>query len=412
MKLLVVCQYFDPEPFRITDITYELARRGHEIDVLTGIPNYPEGRFYKGYGLSRRREETVRGVRVRRSAIVPRGRGTALSLALNYLSFALSASLSARFSADRDYDVILVYQLSPVFMAIPALVAARRSGAPIIHYVADLWPESLSTAGGTSNTLVHVCVGWIVDKIYRRSRRILVTSSGFIDPIVRRGHSLRKITYLPQYPEDLYKPTTVADDDPARGEMPEGFTIVFTGNIGKAQGLDVVIEAAERLKKFSDIKWVMIGDGRARAELQSTVAARGLSDRILFLGRRPMARIPTYLALSDAALLCLAPHPLFTLTLPAKTQSYLACGIPVIGCIDGDGARVIEESGAGYAGPAGDGAALARNVLALFKSPESVRKHYAECAISYFNENFRKDALIDKLEGILTAEVAKSGMHC
>lgn len=403
MKILVVCQYFDPEPFRITDIVYELAKRGHLVDVITGIPNYPEGRFYKGYGLYRRREERSQGVRVLRSAIFPRGGSSKVHLALNYASFAISASVSALFRTNRDYNVILVYQLSPVFMAIPALFAAKKTGAPIVHYVADLWPESLSTAGGTSNRLVNFCVGWIVDKIYRRSRKILVTSPGFIDPIVERGHPSRKLVYLPQYPEDLYKKVTVAEDDPVRAEMPKGFTIIFTGNVGKAQGLNIVVEAAEQLKEYDDIKWVIIGDGRGRAALQEAVDNRGLSNRIIFLGRKPMSRIPIYLALSDAALLCLAPQPLFAITLPAKTQSYLACGIPIIGSIDGDGAKVILESGAGYAGPAGDATALARNVLRLYESSELVRRRHEECALSYFNDNYRKDVLINRLEGILAS---------
>ena len=401
MRMLVVCQYYAPEPFRIADICVELAKRGHAVSVLSGIPNYPEGRFYKGYGLARRRKEILDGVRITRVPVLPRGRGGAFALALNYLSFVLSASWQAIRGGTEPCDVVLVYQLSPVFMAIPAILAGRRNKAPVVHYVADLWPESLSTAGGTGNKVILSAVGWIVDRIYRRSAAILVTSAGFTPSIVARGHPASKIRYIPQYPEDVYRPATVAAADPAKAEMPQGFVVVFTGNIGKAQGLEVLVSAAERLKEYRDISWVLIGDGRARVELQEKVSARGLGERVLFLGRKPMARIPTYLALSDIALLCLAPEPLFALTLPAKLQSYFACGIPIVGSIDGDAARVIAESGAGLAGAAGDAKALADNVLRLRESDEAERRRLSENALRYFESNFRKSGLIDRIEGCL-----------
>lgn len=406
MRILIVCQYFSPEPFRITDIAGELVKNGHSVEVLTGIPNYPEGRFYKGYGLARRRDEIVDGIRVVRVPTLPRGKGNALRLAANYMSFVLSGSLRALNRAQAQYDVILVYQLSPVFMAIPAIVASKRNRVPMVLYVADLWPESLSTAGGTKNKSILAIVGWVVDRIYRRSELIFVTSKGFIEPIVARGYHSRKVRYIPQYPEDLYRPAVVAHDDPARADMPLGFTVVFTGNIGMAQGLDIVIEAASILSDFEDIRWVLIGDGRARADLESMVAARGLKDRVLFLGRRPMERIPAYLALADAALLCLAPEPLFAVTLPAKIQSYLACGIPIIGSIDGDAARVISEAGAGLVGPAGDAVVLARNVRTMYESKSAERKAYSESALRYFDANFRKETLIAKIEDNL-AEAAR-----
>ena len=265
-------------------------------------------------------------------------------------------------------------------------------------YVAYLWPESLLAAGGTNNIAVLKIVGWIVDRIYRYSKRILVTSNGFIAPIVSRGHPQQKLRYVPQYPEELYRPVSVASDDPACTEMPKGFKVIFTGNIGVAQGLGVVIDAAAELAKYEDITWVIIGDGRAREDLQQMVFARGLDKRVLFLGRRPMARIPIYLALSDTALLCLGQEPLFALTLPAKIQSYFACGIPVIGSVNGDASVIIRESGAGFAGPAGDSSALAKNVLAMYRTSSEERKVYASNALKYFNNNFRKDRLIAELE--------------
>ena len=398
MKILIVCQYYAPEPFRITDIATELLKRGHHVDVLTGIPNYPEGRFYKGYGFAQRRFEILDGVRVFRVPIIPRGKGTAIHLALNYASFVVSGTLRALTIPRHYYDVVLIYQLSPVIMAIPGIIAASHICVPMVLYVADLWPESLSAARGTSNKAILRFVGRIVDWIYRKSKTILVTSKGFMDSIILRGQSPYKLKYIPQYPEDVYRPATVTLEDLARGEMPKGFNIVFTGNIGVAQGLDVVIEAATKLLSYNDINWVIIGDGRAREALEKTSVSKGLGQRVHFLGRRPMARIPIYLALSDAALLCLGPAPLFSLTLPAKIQSYFACGIPIIGCINGDAANVILESGAGLVGRAGDATALAENVLAMYRASSEERKMYSKNALRYFNENFRKDRLIAEIE--------------
>lgn len=398
MRILVVCQYYAPEPFRITDIATELLKRGHHVDVLTGIPNYPEGRFYKGYGFVQRRLEMLDGVRVFRVPIIPRGKGTAIRLVLNYASFVVSGSLWALMIPRHDYDVVLVYQLSPVIMAIPGIIAASHVCVPMVLYVADLWPESLSAARGTNNKAILRSVERIVDWIYRKSKIILVTSKGFMDAIMLRGQPLHKLKYVPQYPEDVYRPATVPLDDPARGEMPKGFNIVFTGNIGVAQGLKVVIEAATKLLSYNNIHWVIIGDGRAREALEKLSVSKGLGQRVHFLGRRPMARIPIYLALSDAALLCLSPDPLFALTLPAKIQSYFACGMPIIGSVDGDAANVIVESGAGLAGRAGDATALEKNVLAMYRSSVEERKIYSKNALRYFNENFRKDRLITEIE--------------
>ena len=398
MRILIVCQYYAPEPFRISDMAVGFVKRGHKIDVLTGIPNYPEGRFYKGYGLMRRRDEVLDGVRVIRAPIIPRGNGRASSLVANFASFMTGAGIKALFVRRGAYDVVLVYQLSPVTMAIPGIVAAWRARVPVVLYIADLWPESIRASGGTNNEVIYELVGRIVSWIYKRSDRILITSQGFTPSIISRGQEAKNVRYIPQYPEDVYQPVVVPEDDPARGEIPEGFNVVFTGNIGTAQGLEVVLDAAKRLTKFPEIRWILIGDGRARSILEEAVRERGLAGRILFLGRRPMARIPVYLALCDVALLCLKPHPLFALTLPAKTQSYLACGIPVIGSIDGDAARVISEAGAGLVGPAGDAPALAENVLTMYRSGAEVRTQYATNAVRFFKEHFHKDKIMFEIE--------------
>jgi len=291
-------------------------------------------------------------------------------------------------------------------MAIPGALAARRAKAPLVHYVIDLWPESLSAAGGTNNKAIIMAFGRIVDWIYERAARIIVTSRGFIAPITARGQPERKLRYIPQYPEDIYRPVSVAPEDPARDEMPSGFSVIFTGNIGVAQGLDVVIDAASELSQHSDIHWVFIGDGRARVDLEARAKARRLEDHVHFLGRKPMDRIPAYLALADVALLCLGQEPLFALTLPAKIQSYFACGIPVVGSVDGDAATVIHEAGAGLVGPAGDHNALASNVLKIYHYSKNERAILGANARRYYEDNFSKGKLLAEIEEELRSAVS------
>lgn len=407
MHILIVCQYYDPEPFRISDIAQELSKRNHSVDVLTGIPNYPEGKYYKGYGLRKRREERRSGVRIIRVPVVPRKRGRAVDLLFNYLSFTLSASLKALAFCRPSYDVILVYQLSPILMAIPGLIAASKLGVPFILYIADLWPESLATTGGTQNKYIYNAFSKIASYIYNKTELIFITSQGFSKSVQSRLSMHQNIMYIPQYPEEIYKPATVLDDAPERQEIPFGFNIVFTGNLGVSQGLEIVLDVAEKLSTYEHIHWILIGDGRARSNLESEAQARGLEKKVIFLGRRPMNRIPTYLALCDAALLCLRSEPLFSLTLPAKLQSYLACGIPVIGSIDGEASRIICEAQAGLVGPAGDRGALLANVLKMYCDTKEERSIYSMNALAYNEQKFCKKQLITTIESSLLEVASK-----
>jgi glycosyltransferase involved in cell wall biosynthesis len=407
MKILIVCQYFHPEPFRITDIARELHKRGHVVTVLTAIPNYPKGEYYSGYGLLSKRTESLDGVLIRRAFVAPRGNGKAISIALNYISFAVSAMFHAFMTRKGEYDVVMVYQLSPVTMALPGAIAAARAGAPLVMYVVDLWPESLMAAGGIKKGMVISCFGRLVDWLYRRSDRILVTSNGFLEAIRSRGHRRKKIVYIPQYPEAVYRPAISLEDDPIRSEIPQGFIVIFTGNIGAAQGLSTVLDAATILAPYDDIHWIFIGDGRAKASLEKSIISRGLDSHVHLLGKRDMASIPRYLALSDIALVSFAPEPLFELTLPAKLQSYLACGMPIIGSVNGETAQVIIKSRAGLVSPAGDSEALAENVLCMYKKNPDELSAFSKNALDYFSENFSKEQLIGAIESNLLQATIK-----
>lgn len=387
MRILLVCQYFSPEPFKVADLCVELDRAGHSVTVLTGIPNYPEGRPYAGYGWFKRKNEVVGGIRVIRVPLVYRGK-TKAGLVCNYLSFAVCGSIRAIRLA-QQFDVVFVYQLSPILMAIPGVIYSQIHRIPMVMYTLDLWPDSFSAIEKQGRTWVVSLLDGIVRWIYSHCAGVGVSSRGFVDSVVRSGVPIERLSYIPQYADDPQEDQMVYPKTVLPHELPEGFVISFTGNIGYAQGLTLAIEAAAITKhRAPHIKWVLIGDGRARAELTRKVTRMHLEDTVLFFGRVSESEVVRYLALSDVAVLILRKSPLFSLTVPAKLQTYLACGKPILGSIDGEGARIIEESGAGVVGPADDAGALAANAMKLAGASKETLDEYSSLSRRYFETHF------------------------
>lgn len=396
MKILIVSQYFWPENFRINDLAEAFVTRGHDVTVLTGMPNYPTGQFFKGYGLFRRTQETWRGVDIVRSPLWTRGRGGSARLVLNYLTFALFGSMVARFRLRGPFDAIFVFEVSPITVGIPAIVASRRFRAPILFWVLDLWPESLSAAGGVQSPSLLRAVDRLVRWIYRNCARVLVQSRGFIPEIARHGVADAKILYFPSWVESLFQPLPQADSAllPA---LPDGFKVLFAGNIGEAQDLPAVLRAAERLRDRTDIHWLIVGDGRMAAWAKEEVQRRDLM-QVHFLGRHPLESMPHFYAAADALLLPLKGEPIFALTIPGKLQSYLACARPILAMLDGEGARIVQESNAGLACPAGDADGLARQVLKLVAMSDNDRGAMGLNGRKYYAANFDRTRLLDQLE--------------
>lgn len=396
MNILIVSQYFWPENFRINDLAVGMRERGHRVTVLTGIPNYPQGRYYDGYGLFRRLRQDFQGVRVRRVPLIPRGKAGGLRLALNYLSFAATACLAAPLLRGR-YDVIFVFEPSPVTVGLPALLLGRLQRAPILFWVLDLWPESLVATDAIKSPAVLRLVGLLVRFIYRRCDRVLVQSRAFVPAVVAQGAAAEDVRYFPSWVEDVYRPLPRLAEDvlPA---LPEGFRILFAGNVGAAQDFESVLVAVERLREHARIHWLIVGDGRRAAWLREEVGRRGLTGRVHLLGPHPLERMPAFFAAADALLVSLKRAPIFALTIPGKVQSYLACGRPILAMLDGEGARVVEEAGAGLTCPAEDGPALAENVLALAALPASEREAYGRRGREYYEKHFDRRMLFDRLE--------------
>lgn len=390
MKILVVCQYYYPEPFRITDICETLVQRSHEVTVLTGLPNYPEGVVHADYRNGRRRDEIVNRVRVIRCFEIGRG-SSRLKLFLNYFSYAASATLKA-LSLQEGFDVILVNQLSPVMMAIPAMAYKRKHHKKMLLYCLDLWPDSLAAGGVKEGSLVYRLFLAISRWIYSSADVILVTSGMFKDYFGKTfGMHTDNIKHLPQYAEDLFAecPDMPHDDK---------YNFVFAGNIGDMQSVETIIKAADELRGHSDIMFHIVGDGSKLEECKQLVNSLGLGN-VVFYGRRPVAEMPEFYRMADAMLITLKDNKTLSYTLPGKIQSYMAAGKPVIGAINGEARRVIEESGCGLCCPAEDYMGLANLVLQFSRSDG--RKQMAVNALNYYNENYSKERFMSVLEDSL-----------
>ncbi len=399
MRVLVVSQYFPPEPSRIGDFASGLAERGHEVTVLTGKPNYPGGDFYPGYGFLGQTRERHGSVEVVRVPLVPRGNGSAVRMALNYLSYALTASVLGPLLCRGRFDLVFVCQLSPFTVALPGLVFRKLKHAPMMLWVQDLWPESLVESGAVHSERVLGWVGTMVSYTYRRCEAVLVQAEGMRPRVAKRGADPARVSYFPNWAETLYGPVEIEEDAPERREMPDGFRVVFAGNIGAAQSFGTILAAAEKLKDHAGIRWIVFGDGRMRPAAEERVRRSDLGGKVFFLGSRPVEKMPRYFALADALLVTLGRRPIFALTMPVKLQSYLASGRPIIAGADGETARAIEDSGAGLTAPAEDADALAGAVLKLYETPLEERAAMGRRGRAYFETHFEREMLLDRLEG-------------
>jgi colanic acid biosynthesis glycosyl transferase WcaI len=399
MKILIISQYFWPEDFRINDLAVGLREKGHSVTVLTGIPNYPEGHFAPGYGIFKKRTEHYHGVRIVRVPLVSRGNSNGIRLFLNFLSYAFFASVLGPLYCRDKYDLIFVFEISPVTVGIPATIFKRTKGIPIVFWVLDLWPESLSATKAVRSPKILSLVNSLVRFIYQRCDRILAASRGFIPRIVATGGDPKRIEYFPNWSESLYNPEVEQTTAPDYSdELPEGFRVMFAGNIGAAQSFDTILAAAQKLSTYPDIKWVILGDGRMYDWVKQQVEQKGLANTLFLLGRKPMTMMPGYFKRADVMVVTLKRDPIFALTIPGKIQSYMACAKPIIASLDGEGARLIEESGGGLSCPAEDADALATAVLTMYRMTSADRERMGHNARTYCESNFDRSMQLDKLE--------------
>lgn len=397
MRILLISQYFWPEEFRINELAAMMAERGHQITVLTGIPNYPGGRYFPGYGCLRQKKQRYKGIDIVRVPLISRGKGGHIRLALNYLSFALTGCLLGPIKCRDGYDAVFVYEPSPITVGLPAIVMKRFKSAPILFWVQDLWPESLVATGSVHSNVILKIVDVLVRFIYARCDRILVQSRSFVDAIVRLGVEPSKIEYFPNSAEALFDNARGSITEIPDVQFPEGFRIMFAGNIGAAQDFETILKTAELLREREDIHFVIVGDGRMLPWVREQLNIRGLARTVHLLGRHPLDSMPAFYARADVMLVTLRKDPIFALTIPAKVQSYLACSRPIVAALDGEGARVVEESGAGLVCSAEDPQSLAKTILTVYNMKREEREEMALRGRTYFENNFKSDILLHRL---------------
>ena len=395
MRVLIVSQYFWPEGFRINDVVRSLVEKGVKVDVLTGKPNYPEGAFFPGYQAWGCQIEHLLGATVYRLPLLARGKRSAWRLALNYLSFVISGFLFAPWSLRRQhYDVVFVYAPSPILQALPALFIGWIKRLKVIIWVQDLWPESLDATGYVRNTRMLGWVGQVVRFIYRHSDLLLVQSKGF-EACVSALAPDKRVVYYPNSvdamfcdPPDVPLPVVPALDD--------GFTVVFAGNVGAGQAVEVIVDAAALLKDHPAIRFVVFGQGSRWDWMREQVQLRGLTNLHL-PGRYPIETMPGLMQKADALLVTLADQPIFAATVPNKVQAYMAAGRPILACLNGEGARLVAEAAAGLTVPAGDAQGLATAVLRLYQMSAEERAALGANGRRYFKEHFDHEQLTDQL---------------
>lgn len=397
MKILVVTQYFWPENFRINDLCDALVERGHEVTVYTGLPNYPEGEFFKGYSFKGPYKENYGKIKVIRSPLIPRGKNKSIRLALNFFSFFFCASLLAPFLVRGKFDKIFVYEPSPITVAIPGIVLRFLKRAPMFFWVTDLWPESLEATGVVKNKNILDLVALMVRGLYKFSDRILVTSKGFIPRVKALGGKDHQILYFPQWAEALFKRRIDKNfNDP---KIPSnGFKIMFAGNIGSAQDFETIVAAAKILKEEKNIYFLILGDGLMRKWAEEEVNKYSLHENFIFLGRKPLDLMPEYYSKADVMLMSLTNTDLFSITVPSKLQSYLASGKPILASMNGEGAEIVKAANAGLAVNAGRPEELAAAILKMSKMDTQELKLLGENAKKCYDEQFEREKLITLLE--------------
>lgn len=397
MRLLVVSQYFWPENFRVNDLVAELVRRGHQVTVLTGQPNYPDGRIFEEFRKNPSQFAAFQGAHIVRVPLMPRGKG-GVRLLLNYLSFALSASLLGPWKLRRlEFDAIFTCQLSPVTVGIPAIILRRIKHTPMAMWVLDLWPDTLQAVGVVRSSSLLKALGWLVGFIYRRCDLILAQSRSFIPKIQGAGSQKTPVAYFPSWAESIFtmNGATLASEVPLK---PGCFNVMFAGNIGDAQDFPAILSAAEILKSHPNIRWLIVGDGRKATWVADEIKRRHLEGCVLMLGQHPVERMPSFYKHANALLVSLRDEAIYSMTIPGKLQSYLASGIPVLAMLNGEGAGLIRTSGAGLTCNAGDHAALAEAVLRLAEMNEQQRLQMGQCGIDLNRQEFSRDKLMDQLE--------------
>ena len=396
MKILIVTPVFWPENFRINELAEKFVEKGHTVTVLTSIPNYPEGKFFDGYGLFKKRKEVYKGVRIYRIPVIPRGNGSNIRLSLNFLSYVFFGIFSSLFLIRNKYDLIFCSS-SPMTVAIPAIFIKKIKKIPLCIWVLDLWPETVAIAGNLKTEVIPKMLMPIVKFIYNASDLILVTSKGFKSSIMGKGIPESKIKYFPQWAEEVFESRVTTSTNHSH-LMPDGFIVMFAGNIGVAQDFNSIIDAAIELKHHENIHWVILGKGSRESFLKENIKKYDLERNFHLIGRFPIDDMPEFFSYADALLITLKKEYIFSITVPAKVQAYLAAGRPILTMSDGQASTIVNEAKAGLTSKSGEAKTLANNILNMSRLKQSDLDGMGDNGYRYFEKNFKSDVLLNDLE--------------
>ncbi len=400
MNILIVTPHFHPENFRINDFALEFINKGHHVSVLTAIPDYPGGNFYDGYGILKKNREVFKKIKIYRAPIIPRRSGSNLMLALNYISFIFGGIFTSLFLLNKKIDVIFVFEPSPITVAIPAIFIKKIKKTPICLWVLDLWPESVVSAGNLKTNIIPKILTPIVKLIYHCCDKILVSSNGFINSIVEKGISSKKIDFFPQWAEPFFKP--VKSEISFNKNIPKNsFKVMFAGNIGEAQDFPAILEAANILKNNQNIQWIILGAGSKAQWVKNKISEYQLDHCFHMLGSFPIEKMPEFYSNADAMLFSLKNEHIFSITIPAKVQSYLACGKPILAMIDGEASNLIKENHAGIVCSASDYKTLSSNILQMSNMSNISLSEIGQNSLNCYKKYFNREKLLNKAEKIL-----------
>lgn len=403
MKICVFTNHFYPEEFKVNDIVFSLAEKGHKVTVITAIPDYPKKWMYrKNYSLFKRQKEELDTITIYRLPIIPRYCGNFFFIFLNYISYFISSYIFTFFHTfNNKYDLVFVHETSPFFIGMPAVHLKKRQRIPLVFWVLDLWPESLSAAGKIINKFLLLPFEKMVKYVYNNCDKILIGSKGFEDAICKKGSYKNKCIYYPNWAEMFFNESSIEISDiyPFNCLKSTDFIFLFAGNMGEAQNLPFILNAISRVKKDS-IKFIFLGDGRKKEDLINFVNSYNLDDKVFFPGKFPISYMSGFMEKADVLLVSLKDEYIFNLTVPSKVQFYMAQGRPILASLNGEGSALITSAKCGLSVPVDDGAKLIEAIITLSEMPENDLKIMGKNAKKYYDDNFRKEIRIEQLENL------------
>ncbi|MGQ7274414.1 glycosyltransferase family 4 protein [Marinobacter sp. V034] len=395
MNILVVTQYFWPENFRINDLCEGLSERGHKVTVLTGHPNYPEGKVYTEYKRDPSSYKSIGDINIVRVPLISRGKNS-FSLVLNYISYAISAIFLGSLKLKKiDFDIVFCCQLSPITVALPAIVFKKKRKIPLVMWSLDLWPESLIAVNKVKGSFALNVLGRLVSYIYQRCDVILGQTESYLKSVDKYNKGSAFLKLFPNWAERLFDNVEVSDRNN------DCFRIIFAGNLGEAQDLASLVECAKILKsKKCNVVFDIVGDGSKRAWFEGEVIKNDLCAFFNFYGRQPLSLMPEYYSKVDMALVTLNKDYISSRTIPGKIQSYMMAGLPVLAMLDGEGAKLIEVSNCGFSCDSGDFTSLAMCIVSLSEFDKNTLEKIGGNGTLYANNNFSRERIFDSLEDI------------